>query len=118
MLKIIDFSNGIRSEEIQENFETLQEEINRERVNIGGTGVASGLEITPVITSDRFAIKISAASIVTSTGEEIFIDEQVVEIEKPQLISQCDILTANTSNQVTLKEIPYGLDRLKPAEYL
>ena len=33
MLKIIDFSNGIRSEEIQENFEILQEEINRERVN-------------------------------------------------------------------------------------
>ena len=118
MLKIIDFSNGIRSEEIQENFDTLQDEINRERVNIGGVGIASGLEITPIITADKFAIKISAASIVTNTGEEIFINEQTIDIDKPQLISQCDILTANTSNQVVLKEIPYSLDRLKPAEYL
>ena len=118
MLKIIDFSNGIRSEEIQENFNILQDEINRERINIGGTGIASGLEITPIITSDRFAIKVSASSIVTNDGEEIYIDEQILDIERPQLISQCDMLTANTSNQVTLKEIPYSLDRLKPAEYL
>ena len=77
MLKIIDFSNGIRSEEIQENFNILQDEINRERINIGGTGIASGLEITPIITSDRFAIKVSASSIVTNDGEEIYIDEQI-----------------------------------------
>lgn len=117
LLNIIDFSNGIRSEEIQENFNILQNEINRERINVGGIGIASGLDIFPIITSNKFAIKISEASIITSTGEEIHIDEQIVDIEKPQLISQCEYLTANTSNQIILKEIPYSLDRLKPVQY-
>lgn len=117
-LNIIDFSNGIRSEEIQENFDILQNEINRERINIGGTGIASGLDITPIVTSDSFAIKIGEASIVTNTGEEIHIDEQIIDIEKPQLISHCEYLTANTSNQITLNEIPYSPDRLKPVQYL
>lgn len=117
-LNIIDFSNGIRSEEIQENFNILQNEINRERINIGGTGIASGLDITPIVTANKFAIKISEASIITSTGEEIHIDEQIIDIEKPHLISQCEYLTSNASNQIVLKEIPYSLDRLKPSQYL
>ena len=117
-LNIIDFSKGIRSEEIQENFDILQNEINRERISLGGTGISSGLEITPIITADKFAIKINEASIITNNGEEIFINEQVIDIEKPQLISQCEFVTANSSNQILLKEIPYGLNRLKPSQYL
>ena len=117
-LNIIDFSKGIRSEEIQENFDILQNEINRERINLGGTGISSGLEITPIITADKFAIKINEASIITNNGEEIFINEQVIDIEKPQLISQCEFVTTNSSNQILLKEIPYGLNRLKPSQYL
>ena len=60
----IDFSDGIRPEEIQENFENLQDQINRERLGVGGFGIASGFEITPIVDDKRFKIQISSASII------------------------------------------------------
>ena len=41
-LNIIDFSDGIRPEEIQENFEKLEDQISRERLGVGGSGIAYG----------------------------------------------------------------------------
>ena len=58
-MKLIDFSEGIRAKEINHNFEALQDQINRERRNVGGSGIASGLEITPIVTAYEFAVEIS-----------------------------------------------------------
>lgn len=116
-LHIIDFSDGIRSEEIQENFEMLNGEISRERLSIGGSGIASGLEIEPIVSDSQFAIKVSAASIVDNNGDEIYIEEQLINIEKPRLSKQLEYLTADINNQVVLKETPYSLDRMRPAQY-
>lgn len=116
-LHIIDFSDGIRSEEIQENFEMLNGEISRERLSIGGPGIASGLEIEPIVSDSQFAIKVSAASIVDNNGDEIYIEEQLINIERPRLSKQLEYLTADINNQVVLKEVPYSLDRICPAQY-
>jgi hypothetical protein len=116
-LHIIDFSDGIRSEEIQENFEMLNGEISRERLSIGGPGIASGLEIEPIVSDSQFAIKVSAASIVDNNGDEIYIEEQLINIERPRLLKQLEYLTADINNQVVLKEVPYSLDRICPAQY-
>lgn len=75
-LKKIDFSDGIRAEEIQNNFEDLQAQIDRERKSVGGAGIASGLEITPIVTQNEFAIEVSEASIIGKDGQEIHIDKQ------------------------------------------
>lgn len=116
-LHIIDFSDGIRSEEIQENFEILNDEISRERLSIGGPGIASGLEITPLVSDSQFAIKISEASIVDKNGDEIYIEEQIVDIERPRLSKQLEYLTADVNNQVQVKEVPYMLNRVCPVQY-
>lgn len=116
-LNVINFSDGIRSEEIQENFNILNDEINRERLSTGGSGIASGLEITPVVDSNQFAIRISAASIVDKNGEEIYIEEQFLNVERPKLIEQKEYLVADINNQVTLSETPYMLDRTEPVQY-
>ena len=70
-LNIIDFSNGIRPEEIQENFEYLQEQLSRERASVGGVGIASGLEIKVVTNNSTFGIEISDGSIIDNNGDEI-----------------------------------------------
>ena len=115
-LKKIDFSDGIRAEEIQNNFEDLQSQINRERKNVGGAGIASGLEITPIVTQNEFAIEVSEASIIGNDGEEIHIDKQKLKIELPKLSKEVEYLTANASNQVKLRHIPYSLDRRMTVE--
>lgn len=116
-LNIIDFSSSIRDKEIQENFEILDGEISRERLSIGGPGIASGLEITPIVTNNQFAIKVSAASIVDKNGNEIYIEDQVINIEKPMLSEQLEYLVADVNNQVTVKEVPYMLNRTSPVQY-
>lgn len=116
-LHIIDFSDGIRSEEIQDNFEFLSNEISRERLSIGGPGIASGLEITPIVNDAQFAIRVSAASIVDKNGNEIFIEDQIIDIERPKLSKQLEYLSADINNQVQLKEVPYMLDRVCPVQY-
>lgn len=113
----IDFSDGIRSEEIQENFENLQGQINRERVNIGGPGIASGLEIESIVNDTTFGIKVSSSSIITKDGEEIFIEDKFIEVERPKLIAAKEYLTANVNNQITLNEVPYALSRKQPVEF-
>ena len=115
-LKKIDFSDGIRAEEIQINFEDLQSQINRERKNVGGAGIASGLEITPIITQNEFAIEVSEASIIGNDGQEIHIDKQKLKIELPKLSKEVEYLTANASNQVKLRHIPYSLGRRMTVE--
>ena len=117
MMHIIDFSDGIRSEEIQENFELLDAQIKRTRLSIGGSGIASGLDITPIVNDNQFAIRISAASIIDDDGNEIYIKEQVVDVERPRLSKQKEYLTADINNQIQLKEVPYMLDRICPAQY-
>ena len=113
----INFSDGIRSEEIQDNFDILEDQIKRTRLSIGGIGIASGLDITPIVTENQFAIKISPASIIDNNGDEIYINEQILNIEKPKLSKQREYLSADVNNQVQLKEVPYMLDRTQPAQY-
>ena len=115
-LKKIDFSDGIRAEEIQINFEDLQSQINRERKNVGGAGIASGLEITPIITQNEFAIEVSEASIIGNDGQEIHIDRQKLKIELPKLAKEVEYLTSNASNQIRLRHIPYALNRRMTVE--
>jgi hypothetical protein len=117
-LNKIDFSDGIRPEEIQENFEMLQEQINRERISVGGFGIASGFEITPVVDTDKFGISISAASIIDEDGTELFIDDTYLDIEPPELYQAYEACTINYNNQISLKQIPYAANRRMPAEYL
>ena len=113
----INFSDGIRSEEIQDNFDILDNQIKRTRLSIGGIGIASGLDITPIVTENQFAIKISPASIIDNNGDEIYINEQILNIERPKLSKQREYLSADVNNQVQLKEVPYMLDRTQPAQY-
>lgn len=116
-LKLIDFSDGIRSEEIQKNFEFLQDEINRERKNVGGSGIASGLDLTVLVDENNFAIQVSEASIIAVDGSEVHVEEQIVKIEPPKLSKEVEFLNANYNNQIVLKHIPYSLNRRVPVEY-
>ena len=117
-LNIIDFDYGVRSEEIQENFEILQDEINRERISIGGPGIANGLDIAVTANENDFYITVSSGTIITKDGEEIFIEEQIIDIERPILSQQCEYLVADTNNKITLNEIPYSFfSRHEPVEF-
>ena len=116
-LNQIDFSEGIRPEEIQENFQMLQDQINRERLSVGGLGIASGFDIETIITDTQFAIKLSAASIIDNEGEELFIPACTVDIDKPELFDAREYHVADKNNQIKLNNTPYAITRNGPSQY-
>lgn len=117
-LKIINFTTGIRSEDIEYNFNVIDNRINRERRNVGGPGIASGLDITINSDLDNFNIVLSEASIITNDGKELFMPETTVEIERPKLIREKEYLNSDIYNQLHLKYIPYANNRKFPAQFL
>lgn len=116
-LNIIDFSNGIRPEEIQENFEYLQNQLSRERASVGGVGIASGLEIIVHADQVSFEIELTGGSIIDEDGEEIFIDGKRIPIDPPILYQYKETLNLSSDRTVQLKHVPYSLDRRLPAQY-
>ena len=117
-LNIIDFSNGIRPEEIQENFNNLQEQLNRERISVGGAGIAYGLNIKFDVVNNVFNAIVTDGVIITKDGEELFINGKILEIEPPILHESVERMQLNNNKSITLKHVPYALNRKCPAEAL
>lgn len=107
-LKLINFSNGIKQDEIQYNFNVVQKEINQERRSVSGAGISNGLNFE----LNNFKLKINKGNLITNDGEEVFIDETIIDIEKPILIERNALFqTVDEDNRIFLQEKPYALNR-------
>lgn len=107
-LKIIDFTGGIRSGDIQDNFNVISDQISRERLSVAGYGISSGLELS----INGFFTSISEGSLVGRNGAEAFLDSKTVKIEKPRLSGVIDkVFLIESEGKITLDNIPYCLHR-------
>ena len=96
-LKLIDFSQGIKSTEVQHNFEVLQNQLNKERISVAGSGIAYGLDFS----INDFVLTIKEGCLIDNKGEEVYIDETNITIQKPILIEKIEKgLIANEYNRV------------------
>lgn len=106
-LKKIDFTSGIRSENIQYNFEYLQNDLNKNRLFTIGYGIADGLEIK--IDPQNFKFSVSDGFIVDDTGAMIAISGINYTVDL-----QADILHKIFHNhivddsKVTFIDVPYA----------
>lgn len=106
-LKIVDFSDGIRSDNIQYNFNDLQNQINYDRSFIVGSGIAKGLKID--IDEQTFTISVSDGSIVDPNGALIDIQGKSLKVDLPSTILQTIIKDYVVQNKtITLVDTPYA----------
>jgi len=112
-LKTISFSNGIHSQEIEENFSNLAKQIAQERLAIGGSGISQGLDLT--IKGNKLFI--SQGVLVDMLGEEISFDETSFILSPPKLQKKTEEVIIDSSNIIKLNGIPYS-DYLTPCEYI
>ncbi len=117
-LNKIDFSNGIRPEEIQENFEYLQQQLSRERLSVGGSGIASGLDMIVDIAEDKFDLIISDGSVIDDEGNEVFIKGKTLNVTPPILYQYKEYCVMSEEKTISLKFTPYAVNRRRPVEYL
>lgn len=113
-MKYVDFSTGIKSEDIQHNFEVVKQQFARERLAVAGHGISNGLEFS----IDGFALTIQAGSLVDIDGNEVFFDETKLAIQLPRITTQRDeTLTVQVNGQIVLDNIPYSPTRTSPSQY-
>lgn len=112
----VDFSNGIRSEIINDNFNKLEESMDRERVRIGGYGIVEGFELS-VNENDPLTIEIGEGRIVNKDGVEISLERQTkklhdVDIHEVELLTDDVALTVNEDGQIFLPYVPYSEEKM------
>lgn len=111
-LERVDFSNGVKSEIINSNFSALNNEIKKERLNIGGSGIASGLGFS----LDGFTCRMSQGSVIDYDGNEILIDEKVFSLELPELFEETTTAKIDRNGKIILKNKPYDFSRERTAD--
>jgi hypothetical protein len=105
-LNIIDFSDGIRSEEIRENFDMVESQLNRQNLSIAGYGVASGLNMSIA----DFKLKITSGVVIDNTGQELFYDNTEFNIALPITELTTETVTVQTGGVINISSIPYCPD--------
>lgn len=106
-LKKIDFTSGIRSENIQYNFEYLQNDLDKNRLFTVGYGVADGLEIS--IDKDLYKITVDDGYIVDESGSMILVPgtEYSVDLASDVLQTVYKDYVIN-NGKIVLLDAPYA----------
>ena len=86
-LRNINFSRGIRSEEIQSNFEIIRDAIREERLRMSGYGVYKGFDIDKI---DINKIFISYGELISPEGEAVSIPEQELDLPDLETVKEYD----------------------------
>lgn len=115
-IKLIDFSQGIRSAEVYRNDLALQEQIERERLAIAGYGINYGLNLT-LLPNNMFSLQVTNGTLVDKEGKEKYINNKNFEIERPKLISKRQKVYSEQNGKIALEDIPYSINRDMPSQY-
>lgn len=113
-IKLLDFSQGIKSKEVMNNDLALQQQIETERLSIAGYGINYGLDLT---LSDDFSLVVEDGTIVDKDGIESYIEGATFEINKPNLIVKKQRVYPTNKGIITLSDIPYSDKSDCPSEY-
>lgn len=85
----LDFTPGIRAEELNDNFDLIYKWITRERLRVGGWGIVEGFDIT--CNSDLMKVMVGPGILINKQGDEVEvpayevtaddIEEEIIETE-------------------------------------
>ena len=103
-LKKIDFTNGIRSVDIDNNFSTLTANISRERLRAAGCGIVEGFVLSHNAT---FTFQIGEGTLINDKGEELFIAASELNLDAPVVIAITETVSVDLQGQAVLKYRPY-----------
>lgn len=108
VLKDINFSQGIRSDNIDYNFTALNSEIKRERLRTGGWGLVEGFNLTVV---PSMQVTISDGIIINAYGEEKTIPATTLTFDEPDTIAVTELCLVDNDGKITLKEKAYSANK-------
>lgn len=105
-LNILDFSLGIRAEEINDNFDLIRYWIESERLRMGGWGLVEGFELTRNLAD--FTIHVTSGLLINEHGEEVKVDEHTFHVGPPSYRTIVETVTADETGLLTLSYPMYS----------
>ena len=106
MLKPINFKNSIRGENIQDNFEFLEQRLRSEALSVGGRGIIEGMDIVVV---DNSKIHITPGRYIDTTGEEVLFPGGEYRVKRFEPVErEAKGLKVNALGQASLPSRPYS----------
>ena len=111
----LDFAPGIRAEDINENFRTLQDWMREERLHTAGWGLITGFDISA--DPEEFTVTVSSGKMVNSSGEEMDIEEHKFSAESMPIIAKKEKVIVPESGSFRLKAVPFSPSRKGNLKY-
>lgn len=106
-MKNIDFTMGIRSEPINDNFKEIIKQLSHERRHVAGYGIMRGLELSR---AENFDVLVKEGVVVDKAGGSFSVDEAIVSIQPltpDNLFSE--LVTVNIHGICHLTHHPYSI---------
>ena len=89
-LIILDFAKGIRSSEINHNFNVIKGWMERERLRSCGWGIVEGFEFS--YPNNDFVVHIGEGVFINKLGQEVLIDQAKIKCDAPRYEQYSEIL--------------------------
>lgn len=106
MLKPINFKNSIRGDNIQHNFEFLEQRLRSEALSSGGRGIIEGMEITVI---DNTRISVSPGRFIDASGDEVKFDGGEFRVKRFEPVErEARAIKVNALGQASLPSRPYS----------
>lgn len=106
MLKPINFKNSIRGENIQYNFEFLEQRLRSEALSSGGRGIIEGMEITVI---DSTKIQVSPGRFIDASGDEVSFPGGEFRVKRFEPVErEARAIKVNALGQAALPSRPYS----------
>jgi hypothetical protein len=105
-LKRLDFSPGIKADDINFNFDLVHAWLERERLRTAGHGLVEGFDMTANLRD--FTITVGTGMLINETGEEIEVPPSTFRVGAPDSIDISEEVIPDNEGAIKLKFVPYS----------
>lgn len=102
----LDFSPGIKADDLNFNFDLVHEWLKRERLRVAGHGIVEGFNMTANLRD--FTITVGKGMVINEAGEEIEVPPATFRPGDPESIAMTEEAVPDAEGVFTLKFAPYS----------
>lgn len=105
----LDFSPGIKANDINTNFDLIHDWLKRERLRVAGWGIVEGFDMTADL--KNFTVTVGEGVQINEDGEEINVPAHMFYVGPPESINITEEIVPNEEGTFKLKFVPYSPSR-------
>ena len=102
----LDFSPGIKAENLNYNFQLIYDWLKKERLRVGGWGIVEGFDLS--YDSNNFTVTVGKGTIINHDGDEVEIEGQTFAAGDMDYTSVSYTYIVDIDGKITLNDYVYN----------